>query len=91
MPCQGLKSSQITDADIVKRIFGFAPNRSLSHVQSADDVIAGRVPKAQIHSTAAANRRFSLDLCILEQVQRCTLTEQNADGIGSLSQFNRYF
>ena len=79
-----IKRSQITDADVVKRVVCFADDAPFLHVQTTDNVIGGRLPIAQKNGADTLDRRVSLYVCILKQIQRCALAKQNPNGIGRL-------
>ena len=87
-----LKRSQITDADVVKRVVCFADDASFIHVQTTDNVIGGRLLKAQKNGAgaAAANRRIGLDESILIKIERYAIFKKNTYGVLRLAQINVY-
>ena len=85
-----LKRSQITDADVVKRVVCFADDSPFLHVQTTDNVIGGRLPIAQKNGAAAANRRIGLDESILIKIERYAIFKKNTYGVLRLAQINVY-
>ena len=86
-----IKRSQITDADVVKRVVYFADDAPFLHVQTTDNVIRRSwIPITQNNDTATANRRIGLDESILIKIERYAIFKKNTYGVLRLAQINVY-
>ena len=85
-----IKRSQITDADVVKRVVCFADDAPFLHVQTTDNVIGGRLPFAQKNGVAATNRCIGLDESTLVKIEKYAVFKKNTYGVLRLAQINVY-